>query len=212
MYHKFFILFFLLISTKNFAAEPLNKILVCLGNEELQYHKKKYTGPTYELNKTLISKMIQLNKSANIKDKYINEICNSETPSLTFLKLVLTKKSIFHVDSLGNDLNDNIAKSSIDDIRDSSPQIFLNFITYLKSISPSAYCLEKQIPEIDSMFNNVRYLEGEYSLRSIMQTDNRVSVILNKIKNWEAIITACYADIKKAKEKEKKIQKAESEI
>lgn len=189
----------LFISFNSIAAKK--SILVCLGNEEFKFHKKKYTGPLYKLNKTLISNMIQLNKSAQIKNQHLTKICESKSPSLQFLKILLKKGKIFKINNSGNDLADNMAKGSIEILRQNSPQIFLDFLSYIKSISPSPFCLEKQVPEIEELFNTIRYLEKEYSLTKIIHTDNRITKIFKKIQNWDALIKKCYKDLKKLKKK-----------
>jgi hypothetical protein len=201
MIKKINVLIFFLLSVNIYAQTSNSTILKCLGAEEFQYHKSKYTGPLYTLNKNLISNLLQVDKSIRVREKYLTQVCKSSEPSLSFLKILLTKKRIFRVISKDNDLDDNVARGSVEIVLKNAPSIFLKFLSNLKASAPTPNCLEKQIPEIDKLFTEIRYLEKEYSLDKIIHSNNRIKTILSKLKKWKKIIAICKKDLLPKKKK-----------
>jgi hypothetical protein len=146
-----------LLALPAFALRDERQLIKCLGAEEKQFHKAKDTGPLYDLNQRLISEMIQI-PHADLSDENYNHICkNSFSPSWKLLELSISKgKQLFDVKN-ANGIQKQITEGTIEDYIEGTREIFLNFMTQIQALAPSASCLKEEIPQLDNFFNDIKF-------------------------------------------------------
>lgn len=134
------------------ARRPqVHPLLKCLGQEELQLHKKKDTGPQYRLNQVFINLLAGVN-DIPLKQGYYRKICSmgSAPPSVALLKILLLKGiDIFEIRiGKGKSFGTGNQLSALEEIRDDLPRLFFNYLATIQAKAPTAGCLEKEIPEV----------------------------------------------------------------
>lgn len=196
--------FFLL--TGPVLAFAKNKVLVCLGQEEQAIHRGKSTGPIYNLNQVLVNKLIEANDLA-VKPIYVDKICQSKvySPSLKLLHLLITKGTgIFTVPENKNP-NDPLffQLGMAEELVIESPDILMTFLSTLQGITPIAKCLEKQIPELTTFYDRMKYLRGEIPEEKVFHDDDITNKIFSKLIYFNSFYKKCeqarLSQLKKAK-------------
>lgn len=193
-----------LLSFNALATRDERQLLKCLGEEEKKFHLKKDTGPLYDLNQRLISEMIQIPK-AELDAEFYNEMCdkNSPSPALKLLELSIRNgKETFDVPPEVQGSQREMAQGMIDDYLESTKEIFLNFMTQIQAIAPSASCLKEEIPQIDAFFTDIKYLQEDVDMKKIFA--GRDVKIFNKLLGYPQAFDRCRARIKKKLKSESK--------
>lgn len=189
--------FLILNSLVCHAAKDKRQLLKCLGQEEKKFHLNKDTGPLYDLNQRLISEMVQI-PHAELDTKFFNEICGRSSPSPALKLLELSIKhgaGVFSVPSRIAGSQRSVAKGMIDEYVEASKGIFLNFITQIQTLAPTATCLKDEIPEIEPFFIDIKYLEEDVDLKKIF--DGRETKIFHKLLKYPQAFKRCQSRIKK---------------
>lgn len=184
-----------LLSLPSFAVRDERQLLKCLGEEEKKFHMTKNTGPLYDLNQRLISEMIQI-PHADLTDESYNIICkNSFSPAWKLLELSITKgKELFAVKNT-NAIQKQITDGTIEDYIEGTREIFLNFMSQIQALAPSATCLQEEIPEIANFFNDIKYLQEDVDMKVIFQ--KRDAKIFLRLKDYPRAFERCQERIKK---------------
>jgi len=180
-----------------FAVKDERQLLKCLGQEEKKFHQKKQLGPLYDLNQRLISEMIQI-PHAEINAAYFSEICgsNSPSPALKLLELSIRQgPDVFAVPAEVTGSQRSMAQGMIDDYVESTKEIFLNFMTQIQTLAPTAACLKEEIPEIDAFFTDIKYLQEDVDMKAIFK--GRDTKIFLKLLGYQEAFKKCQARIKK---------------
>lgn len=188
---------FMLLSLAAHATRDERQLIKCLGEEEKKFHLKKDTGPLYDLNQRLISEMLQIPK-AELETEYFNEMCgkNSPSPALKLLELSIRHgDDIFMVPDSVVGSQRSVAEGMIDDYIESTKEIFLNFMTQIQTLAPSADCLKVEIPEIDAFFTDIKYLQEDVDMKKIFA--GRDAKIFQKLLRYPQAFERCQARIKK---------------
>jgi hypothetical protein len=193
-----------LLSLNAIATRDERQLLKCLGEEEKKFHLKKDTGPLYDLNQRLISEMIQI-PQAELDAEFYNEICNKNSPSpaLKLLELSIIKgKEIFDVPPEVQGSQKEMAQGMIEDYLESTKEILLKFLTQIQSLAPSASCLKEEIPQIDALFTDIKYLQEDVDMKRIFA--GRDVTIFKKLLKYPQAFERCKARIKKKLKSESK--------
>lgn len=173
------------------------QILKCLGEEEKRFHLKKETGPVYDLNQRLIAEMIQIPKIELEPDNYLS-ICTgkkfSESWKLLEHSIKFGKKMfIIPKDVIG--MQREMNKGMIDDYVEATREILLTFISQIQTISPHPACLKEEIPELDTFFTEIKYLQEDVDMKVIFM--GRDKTIFEKLKNYPLAFEKCRTRLKK---------------
>lgn len=192
-----FSFFTLLTLVSHAATRDERQLIKCLGEEEKKFHAKKELGPLYDLNQRLISEMVQI-PHAELSQESFAEICstNSPSPALKLLEFSIRKgKDIFVVPNSVGGSQRSVAQGMIDDYVEATKEIFLNFLTQIQTLSPSAECLKQEIPQIDAFFTDIKYLQEDVDMKQIFA--GRDLTIFKKVLGYKEAFKKCQALIKK---------------
>ena len=193
-----------LLSFNALATRDERQLLKCLGEEEKKFHLKKDTSPLYDLNQRLISEMIQIPK-AELAAESFKEMCNktSPSPALKLLELSIRMgNEIFEVPPDVQGSQRQMAQGMIDDYIESTKEIFLNFMTQIQALAPSASCLKEEIPQIDAFFTDIKYLQEDVTMKKIFA--GRDLKIFQKLLTYPQAFERCRVRIKKKLKSESK--------
>jgi hypothetical protein len=163
------ILIFCLFSI-TLLANP-KKYMVCLGKEEATIHKQKIGGAHYKLNQEIIAALLQLRTSIEMKANYEDVICNSISPSIKTLELLMSKDLFYSIHSKENNLSSyQIDQMALKDLEYKSAELFIGFVTGLQAALPKANCLQKLVPELDIFFEKMQYILEDVGIERVMST------------------------------------------
>jgi hypothetical protein len=196
--------FLFLLSFPTFATRDERQLIKCLGAEEKIFHQKKQIGPLYDLNQRLISEMIQIPK-AELDAEFYHEMCETkaQSPSLKLLELTLRMgKEIFEVPEEVQGTQRQVAQGMIDDYIESSKEIFLNFMTQIQALAPSATCIKEEIPQVDAFYTDIKYLQEDVDMKNIFA--GRDVKIFKKLLDYPQAFDRCRLRIKKKLKSESK--------
>jgi hypothetical protein len=180
---KLFTYIFFLISLNLLAAS--RPYLICLGQEEAKIHKLKLTGPYYKLNQEMISNLLQLNDSIDMKPEILKRVCADEMTSLAILETILAKKGLlfFSAAVKSNVQQTSMDNLSIEELKARSFKVFINYLTRLQSNFDDPNCLKKRVPEIQSFYENAQHLLIEVGIEGTLDTIRSSSDFFKKLKN-----------------------------
>jgi hypothetical protein len=182
-----------MILTSLHVAAASSEILRCLGVEEQRLHKAKSQGPDYQLNQQLISELVQV-QNVDLAPQFLKQVCGPKvvSPSKKFLYLLLDNgKSIFEFRNGISGLEKSIGDSMLDDFMVASQQLVLGYIATIQQESPTADCLKKNIPQLDLLYVDMKYLEEEIETKYLFKKKGLAEKILNKLANYPALFKKC---------------------
>lgn len=191
-----------------------NKLLQCLAKEEEKFHKKKVQNALYRLNQTFLNELAS-NNDINIKQNYVEEICNQKnlSPSVEFLHLLLIKEADIYDISLSSTENSMrpYKMGYINEFQKQVPHMLISYISGLQSETSDPKCIANSIPEINYFIEKIKYLEEEMTIHAIMSDKKKLETIFRKLRNFNAIKAKCESDYyNKMQLIEKRNQKARS--
>jgi hypothetical protein len=198
---NFCALFFLIITMLPFHcfAKKDNALLKCLGIEELKIHRAKSEGPLYRLNQLLINKLASFNNLI-LREAYYQEICKNKnfSPSLALIKsILLNRKKIFDPKSFHENASiKSYQMASLESLSGEMAHVFFNYLSQIQALTPTAKCLEKNMPELGLFLERYKYLETDYSPDVLLEEKSKLNSIFNKLQRLDSILKRC--------EKEKK--------
>lgn len=190
----------------------IESLIKCLGREEHKIHKKKLSGALYEINQRLISELVMFQK-ININPQMKKEICASRnpTPSVRLLEYLVTyQDKVFDLTGPINEAEKELYKSSILEFTDIIPELFFLYVSHLQAVTPRPACLEEHIPQLKSLLEDVKNLEGDVPTKDLLKQKNRGDKILIQLRNFNSINETCTQELKKKQEEEKKKREAEA--
>lgn len=186
------------------AQHNERQLIKCLGEEEKAFHKNKELGPIYELNQRLIAEMIQI-PHAELDDLAYTEMCKTKnaSASLKLLELSIRRGSeIFDMPKSVSGIQRSVAEGMIVDYVEATKDIFLGLMTSIQTLAPSASCIKEEIPEVDSFFSDIKYLQEDVDMKKIFA--GRDAKIFRKLLGYKAAFKRCQARIKKKLKSESK--------
>ncbi len=197
-----FFLMTLMAATQTLAAP--SRILQCLGQEELELHKSKNTGPVYELNQKLVNQIATI-PNLVVSDKNIQTICHHKEygPSLSLIRLMLIEGGdIFDIkkDAIGHGL----AIGQLASFVEQAPHIMFNYLSQIQALMPSAHCLTDELPEVQFFYDRYKYLEGDLNGKQLMKDTKRLDKIFKGLNRIDLIIKRCNDRAAKAAKSSKK--------
>lgn len=169
-----------------------NKLLKCLGNEELRIHRLKLEGPVYRLNQKLIGEISSAGK-ITIKPQYFKSVCNNKTfsPSVKLLKILLINGvSIVKKPDLTN-IPQQYAFSSFKEIVKKAPDFLFGYLAELQALTNDPHCLKKKIPELDYFRQRFLYLQGDFSNNQLLDDKKKISAIFKRLERFGDILRSC---------------------
>ncbi len=203
-YRSLFIKFLLSFLMTQYAittyAEDLNYNLIhCLGREEINLHKSQTEGPIYRLNQTLINSLASIGSLYIPKSSYM-KICaqRNKSPSVELIKALLVDgKSV-----LGSLRNlSPIKKITLDSLVEGIPDLFYSYVNGVKAQGPTFDCLTNQIPELEILSTQVKYLEADLPLEKLYSDKKMINTIFNKLAKAPVYYRNCEKNLKKSKAK-----------
>jgi hypothetical protein len=163
------LLIFLIFSTSLLASPK--KFMICLGKEEANIHKAKIGGAHYKLNQEIIAALLQLRSTIEMKANAEDKICNSLSPSMKTLELIMNKNIFYSTLSQSEDENNyQIDQVTLMDLEKKSAELFISFVTTIQASLPKANCLQKLIPELNIFFEKMQYILEDVGLDRVMST------------------------------------------
>lgn len=186
---------FLVISS--YAHATPKKLMVCLGKEEQFLHETKVLGPYFKLNQQLISLFIQSPDNLELKDENYSMVCGTDIkfPSIKLLELlILNGTELFSINLNQNDIT-NIAMTNIaiDEIKEKSADILINFLANLQADASTVNCLESQIPELKMFFEQLLYIQEEYGKKNIINDLKKKSKAFGQLEKTADLLKNCKA-------------------
>jgi len=203
-----FSLSLIMLSTQILAQSPhQNTLLPCLAREESYYHQKKMLNASYRLNQNLINSLTSHNDIL-IKENYVQTICKidvSKQPSLELLKLFMLESTSLFDYSLNRDEAGlkSFKVGAIEDFQKNIPRVFIDYILDLSQQFPNAKCLKKEMPELEYVINQIKYLEEEIHYKKLLDNKKLINTIFNKINLIDQYKLRC---MKKEQERLSKIR------
>lgn len=156
----------------------------CLGTEEAKLHREKKDTPIYKLNQELIHALVQLRSSISLSSAFAKEICSSSSPSLKMLELILTEEALLQT-SLNKRQNAQyyaIDISSIEQLKQESIFIFINFVAKTQAQLSKPGCLQHYIPELGDFLEKMQFLLENKDPKQILDSLERPKTVFNKLR------------------------------
>ncbi|MBT3586661.1 MAG: hypothetical protein HN509_17255 [Halobacteriovoraceae bacterium] len=172
-----------------------NKLLVCLGEEETQIHKRKINGPIYKLNQHFINELAGIN-DVPLKDEFYQEICKKKilSPSVNLLyHLLLQGKSIFKIPSRSTK-NVGLRQFKIallGNLQRSVPHIMFNYLSSLQALAPTPDCLFKHVPNLAYYLERYKYLESGSQSGNLINDKEKIKELFAGLKKLDSILLKC---------------------
>lgn len=191
---KYLSLYFILslLAWPTFAMQ--NRLLECLGHEELLIHQGKTTGPIYYLNQEFINSVSSIS-DIDIKDSYYATVCHNKvfTPSVALLKtLLLHGEDVFDYSNLDLTIpTDAFKKTTAQSLLKQVPHIWFSYLASLLTFSEAPDCFNKEIPEVSYFQERYKYLEEDYRVEQLMNDDKKIKSIFEKLTHLESIVKKC---------------------
>lgn len=162
------ILYFFLTSLAYANPTPY---MVCLGKEESMIHKNKIGGAHYRLNRDMISALVQLRDSIRMREKFQKEVCKAPSASIKMLELIMSEDIFYSIHSeKGDASNYEIDHFTIDNLKQTSCELFITFVTTMQANLPKAKCLQRLVPELDLFFEKMQYILEDVGIQRVMDT------------------------------------------
>jgi hypothetical protein len=163
-------------------------LLHCLGAEESHYAKLKYTGPNYKLNQLMIEEISSLSDLKILPAAY-NKICRDPKayPSLLLLESLMNRNSRLFRD--GGDQQFQYA--TLKTLKSNSGRLLITYLSYIQSVSTTAKCIEREIPQVTNLYSRYRYLQDVIDPKDLNGSRNELKQIFNKLKNVDRILKSC---------------------
>lgn len=188
---------FILLMVCTTAVAREGQILKCLGEEEKRLHLKKDTGPIYDLNQRLISELVQIPR-VQLKKEYYFLICKGGqySESLKLLELSLKNgKDLFIIPANVRGMQKAMREGMVEDFVEASKEILLSFISQIQTLSPTPTCLKEEIPQLDKLFVEVKYLQEDVDMKTLFE--GREEKIFEQLKRYREAFDKCRARLKK---------------
>lgn len=195
------------LSVPELFAAP-NLLLQCLAKEETQLHKEKAHGALYRLNQEFLNELASSN-DINLKKAFVDEICTSKkhSPSVGLLRLLLVKESDIYDLSLSEVENSMrpFKMAYINEFQKQVPRLFVQYLSGVQSEMPTADCLARAIPELETFNERLKYLEEELNIHELIKDKKKIEKIFTKLESLPVIRSGCEKAAKK--ELKRKMQK-----
>jgi hypothetical protein len=186
----------ILISLSFNAYASSQRLLKCLGQEELKFHKAKVDSPLSKLNREVISAFIQFRDSIKISSEKTKELCDSKHPALNIIKEIITAKkgvSLFTSDYDQKSFPREYAmdKMTLDQFESNTYKIFLNYLFSIQARVESEKCLLEKVPGLKSFFTKMQFTLEEEGMRKIFKGLKRPQLIFNILSDIESGDISC---------------------
>lgn len=184
----------LLFSNLSFAGT--RDLLKCLGSEEKNFHLKKDTGPSYDLNQKLIAEVLQI-PNAGIDAGALKSICSAKgKESWKLLQLSMTMgKKLFVLPSSVEGMQKDMTDGMIDDYIQATREILLSLISQIQAQAPTPECLTQEIPTLGPFFRDLKYLQEEVDTDKLFK--GREEKIFEDLRSYPNALKKCQARLKK---------------
>ena len=185
-------------------AQAGSMLMLCLGKEEKTLHTQKLTGPTYDLNQRLIGELILINR-IDAPTAILKKVCRSKSSaSLELLEeMLLNPKGWAKLPSDIKGVEASIAQELVKDVNLGIPEVLLAFLGQLQAAAPDAQCLNKNIPGLNTLNEEVKWLQEEIDLIKIAGRKSRLKKIFAGIKQAPSYFEKCRQETAQANSKSK---------
>lgn len=184
------LLIFLIISAQAFSAPK--EYLYCLGQEEKAIHLTSFNPANKLLNSRIISGSLQLPEYVSLNKKYLNKICKNKHPSSEILRLLLKNTNLFKVNLNKADKQlYAIGLKSIEDFKEESLFIFIDYITKLKTLNRDLNCFKKYFPKLDEVLNDAVYNLEESGAKNLLKSMGDLDSIFKRLRTYPVGLSKC---------------------
>ncbi len=201
---KIYFAFMLLLLQTIALAKP---VLHCLAEEESRYHKSGYKyAATYKLNKTLMSKLLNL---GNVKFQKTtqNAVCSRNTiyPSIVLLEHIINyQEKAFIIPESEDPRVVYTQKGLVNEFMKQIPNLLHDFISHVQESCPTVDCLEKRVVGLTKYYEQLKYLQMDIPPKQILTQDNMAVKIMGAIKDIDRLVSDCTQEMINQKKKDKK--------
>lgn len=197
---RWILLFTLLtVSAWGRSPRPTSRLLVCLGAQEKTFHKQKAGGAFYDLNQRLISELLQT-QGVDGTPALLKQVCKkTERSSIHLLEAMLLDPNGWYMIKTGST---GLTRELMKEMAQAAPEMLLSFLAALQAEAPTSDCLEKHIPSLRKLNDEVKVLQEEMDLSKITNKKSRLTKIFAGVQRSDEIFAVC------AKEKSKNTDKA----
>ena len=185
--------FLLLLALLNTNVHgKVSKLMHCLGQEELNYHKNKLHGPNYRLNQSIIN-LFTSTQNVELNKKLHEEICttNDSSPSFGILKSTIVQgvNALEFQQRSGPEAE--LQQYFMSELKEKIIEIFFDYLNNIQKSIKKPYCLTSQIPELKQFINSYFYLGHIVDQKDFFKNKNLLKKIFNKLSNINKITMKC---------------------
>lgn len=171
-------------------APQESNYIKCLAQEEARIHKSKSLNAYAELNKTLLSEVVQLSTTVRMDKGLEKIICSSKnkTPSYDLLGNLLIGVKVFHSTAHFRDIKQTaLDNSTIKELTKQSNYIFIRFITNLQADSSKAYCLKKKFPKLRDFLYKAQYTLENIGITQLKSEISDLKGLFKRLRSTKAL-------------------------
>jgi hypothetical protein len=185
--------FLLLLTLLNTNVHgKVSKLMHCLGQEELNYHKNKLHGPNYRLNQSIIN-LFTSTQNIELNQNLYTEICktNNSSPSFGILKNTM----LYGVDILkfqnSTGPEAELQKYFMGEFKEKIIEIFFDYLSNIQKNTKKINCLNSQVPELKQLTNSYFYLGHIIDQKDFLKNKKAFKKIFSKLSNIDKVLINC---------------------
>ncbi len=166
------------------------RVTRCLGREELKLHRTKEENYNYYLNQTLQTYFVQMD-GVTLKDQYYTKACSDRKGnSFKILEIVLThfERSFKYLPEVkSREFNKALVLEFVQEL----PNILNRFLLHVKKNAPNVQCLNRYVPELKRLEQNILDLQGHLPFKKVIWKDNLIQKVLKKLDDQDYFYKKC---------------------
>jgi len=174
------------------AQAPGSRLMKCLAMQEAQFHRRKAAGAFFELNQRLIAELVQVS-GVEAAPALLSTVCRSRDQGALHLleALLLDPKGWFVMKAQTSALGAPLARELVRELNATAPEILLTFLSQLQMQAPTPDCLERHVPGLAQLYQNVKWLQEEVDLEKITNKQRQLAALFAKIHTVDEIYRRC---------------------
>lgn len=182
----------LLLSLASSAQAPGSRLVKCLAVQEAQFHRRKATGAFFDLNQRMLAELVQV-VGVEAAPALLSTVCRSRgTGALHLLEALLLDPGDWYVLSAQNNpLGTSLSRELVRELNATAPELLLSFLSQLQMQAPTPDCLERHVPGLAQLYQNVKWLQEEVELGKLTNKRKQLAGLFAKIHRIDEIYQRC---------------------